>query len=191
MLQQAISNPGRTRYSVLATVREVKQTEFSATSGKPFQRVQLDDGQTQRQVKIFQGNGQPLTQQHVGQRLQFQISGYVSTFDSQVYLSGFWNSNANVQQGQPVQTPPIQAPHPAPNKPPAQSQAKNGDLPNTTFALACAKDLVVSKDIDLAQQYTVAKNNLYFLNTGEIPESGQWPNLDDGEPEGNEPEPPI
>jgi len=95
---------------------------------------------------------------------------------------------ADGEKQKEAQPPPQR---PAPNKPPAQSQAKNGDLPNTTFALACAKDLVVSKDIDLAQQYTVAKNNLYFLNTGEIPESGQWPNLDDGEPEGNEPEPPI
>lgn len=103
MLNEALTNPGNARFQGEATVREVKEKEFSQTSGKPFQRIQLDDGELQRQVKIFIGTGSPLTQVHIGQKLQFSISGYVSTFDNKAYLSGFWNSQAAPQQA--PQTP--------------------------------------------------------------------------------------
>ena len=95
---------------------------------------------------------------------------------------------ADGEKQKEAQPPPQR---PAPNKPPAQSQAKNGDLRNTSSALACAEDLVARGIIDFAQQYTVAKNNLYFLDTGKIPNGEPDQRVDDDEPQGNEPEIPF
>lgn len=105
MIQQALNNPN-TNYTINAIVREVSDTKYTEEKGTPFQRIQIDDGQIQRQVKIWQGKGQALQQSHIGQRLQFRVKGYVSTFDNNTYLSGFWNANAqtaptNQGQGQP------------------------------------------------------------------------------------------
>lgn len=107
MIQQALNNPN-TNYTINAIVREVGDIKYTEEKGTPFQRIVLDDGQIQQHIKIWQGKGQALNQSHIGQRLQFRIKGYVSTYDNNTYLSGFWNANAQTNQPQGRQLPPQQ-----------------------------------------------------------------------------------
>lgn len=123
MLQQALNNPN-TQYTINGIVREVQDTRYTEDKGTPFQRIQIDDGQMQRQVKIWQGKGQPLNQNQIGQKLQFRVKGYTSTFDNNVYLSGFWNANAQVSQGQPQNQPPPQRAPQGGSRPPQQANGQ-------------------------------------------------------------------
>ena len=105
MLTQALQNPGDTNYTVLATVIQVGAIEYSGNTGKPYQRTQLNDGQIECPVRIWQGNGIPLTPAHIGQRFQFSVSGWQSPRDGKVYVSGFWQSQATVGISQAPPSP--------------------------------------------------------------------------------------
>lgn len=170
MLQQALDNPGSTRYIIKAEVREVGDVEYSQKSGKPFQRIQLNDSQIQRQIKIFQGKGQPLTQQHIGQKEQFSISGYVSTFDNNVYLSGFWQAQG--QQQAPPQRQATQQPQQAQRPPQQAAQATNAAASNrntsierqAAFKAAC--EYAGRRDLDPNTLIEAARAGHYFIETG-------------------------
>jgi len=172
MLNEALNNPGATRFQGEAIVREIKEKEFGQTSGKPFQRIQLDDGELQRQVKIFLGTGSALTQVHIGQKLQFSISGYVSTFDNKTYLSGFWNR----PQGQsPPQQPQQAAPRP-PGQPKADWDAiTEGKVRHGVLCAMLQGGLIV--------HYPTVLKHTTFIVTGKIPEDKANPKYSD-DPEG-------
>ena len=102
MLQEALNNPdGKTKYAGNATVVSAEPVKFNQKTGKPYSQVVLNDGEEQK-VKIF--SDQDFTQL-IGQRLSFNVGGYVSTYDNLVYFSGFWQQSTQVRQGQPPQAP--------------------------------------------------------------------------------------
>jgi len=54
-------------------------------------------------IKVYQGSGQQLTQAHVGQQMMFNLKSRQSP-NGNIYVSGFWNDRAQVNQ-QPPQQP--------------------------------------------------------------------------------------
>ena len=119
MLQEAKANPdGKTKYLVNAIVMKADPSKFNEKTGKPYSQVVLNDGQNEERVKIF--SDQDFTQ-HIGQRLTFNVGGYVSTYDQQVYYSGFWQQSTQAPQA-PATAPPQAPARPAP--PVAQPASK-------------------------------------------------------------------
>jgi len=94
MLNNALQNPG-VKYTINAQVRQLGSQEQSANQ-KRFQRVTLFDGKDTHKVKIWQGNNPPIVMTELNNWLSFDITGY--TYMGKTYLSGFWNSNAQVNQ---------------------------------------------------------------------------------------------
>ncbi len=102
MLQQAINNPDdQTAYDVLGTVTQVEEVKYSK-KGKPNQKVTINDGVTTHQVTIWLGKNPPLAV--TPQRLAFSLKGRM--YQNNLYLSGFWNSDAGVNQNVPSPAPP-------------------------------------------------------------------------------------
>lgn len=82
--------------TLTATINIVGVTQYNQNQ-KAYQQVTMTDNfGCQAKVKIWQGSGQPLQPTMVGQIAQFKVQS--KAYRGRIYLSGFWNSQANVNQ---------------------------------------------------------------------------------------------
>ncbi len=98
MLAQLLQNP-ESEMVITAVVGSIGPVQQSK-NGKNYQVVRLQDGASVADVKIFQGNGQPLQPSMAGQTLTFKLAN--KPYRGQASIAGYWQASAKTLQ-QPVQ----------------------------------------------------------------------------------------
>jgi hypothetical protein len=149
-------NQRQANTTMFATVLEIGASKLSS-SQKVFQSVKLtDDTGEQHQVSIYQGNNPILTSQQLGQRLSFNLSPYQG--QRGIAYSGFWNSNANVNQQS--QQPKTASP------PKAQPQTTGSEEYRTRGLQSACKFLSGKTDTSPDELLLLAKRFTNYILTG-------------------------
>ena len=152
---QTVYNANGAPTIMFGTLTNLGQTKSGQKGNYQSVRLKDDTGQ-ERPVTVFQGQGQLLSPQNVGQRLQFSLKTYQGK--NGVGLSGYWNDKANVAQ-------PQQAPqqYPPPSKVAHDSGNPEEKRKYKGMCLSYCKDLLVADKITKTDMYAVAEAMVKFI----------------------------
>jgi hypothetical protein len=151
-----MQNPDQ-QFEVTAVIRDVGNKEFTK-KGAEYVVCRLDDGQETGSVKVYKGNGELPTLANVNQKASFKIKGYKAQ-NNRIYLSGFWNNEAGVQD----------SPQTLQNRP-QSTNAPQRDATGVSIERQCVVKAVCGVDgLGLAETLTWCQTLHSWVATGQIP----------------------
>ncbi len=154
---QTVYNANGAPTIMFGTLTNLGQTKSGQKGNYQSARLKDDTGQ-ERPVTVFQGQGQLLSPQNVGQRLQFSLKTYQGK--NGVGLSGYWNDKANVSQP-PQNSPPAQQPQPTTKV--VSEHSPDERRRYRGMCLSYCKDLIVADKINKDDMYAVADTMVKFI----------------------------
>lgn len=181
MITELLNNVHEQNQPELCTLSGFTPYE-SAPSGALFTKATITQAGRVAKIKVYQGSGQQLTPDRVGQELCFNLKSYQAQ-NGNIYISGFWNDRAAPQPQQNSQQPQ-QAHQQAAQSTNAAQGMQSIDSQIRALAVESAAILVAAGRHDLVELYGLADCIADYIQNGMHPTgvAGAHPTRDEDFP---------
>lgn len=128
---QAVDQANGKNVAMWATLSTWEGLAFTQNQAKYLSCKLRDDAGIEHKCRIYEGKGSLPGQEHLNQRMEFNIGSYQGTYNNQPYTgySGFWSHGATTSAPQGSQQTPSQPAQPMNTQQPAPQQGMK--MPDT------------------------------------------------------------
>lgn len=165
---QAVTQANGNNVTMFGVITEFTGEGINPNSNKPYKKAKITDDNNETHTVTLRGVLPPVTL--INQRAQFNLSTYPGNYQGQPYTgySGFWNSNAQVNQQPAPQQPQAPAPQ-SRTAPPPPPKTPNYDARNQSIERQCvwkaAAEYCGLAGLTPDKIPEIARAGLYFVKT--------------------------
>lgn len=162
--QTVDESPQNQNITMFAALISWEGISFSANQKKYLTCKLQDDDGVKHTCRIYEGKDQIPDESRLGQRLEFSISWYSGTSQRGKYTgySGFWNSNAQVNQPTPPQGPGGPEPPPLRRQQAPQQPAQATRTPLVNWETKAPQVDWDAKDLRIARMNALTNATAIF-----------------------------